>query len=140
MYKYLGILMLVLALVVGIVPVLTDCLAHGRQLETVDGMSVPMKCHWTAIAEMAAAVPLGLAGIFTATSRRRETRTTVSLFGMAACAFVLLIPTVLIGVCANPMMPCNMVEKPLLLFCGILASAASLGALWSGLRMVEQSV
>ena len=32
-----------------------------------------MKCHWTGIAEIAAAVPLGIAGIYALRSRRKET-------------------------------------------------------------------
>src|SRR5574342_68318 len=66
MKKSMGILIIVLALVIGIVPLFTDCLANGRSLTTADGRSVPMKCHWTAIAEIGMAVPLALVGIFTA--------------------------------------------------------------------------
>ena len=37
MKKFMGGLIIVLALVIGIVPVFTDCLANGRSLTTADG-------------------------------------------------------------------------------------------------------
>ena len=85
-----------------------------------------MKCHWTAIAEMGLAVPLALVGISNVTSKRKETAMTMNMFGGVLGALVVLFPTVLIGVCANAAMPCNMIEKPALIFSGILVIAASL--------------
>ncbi len=38
MNKSMGILMIALALVIGIVPIFTDCLANGRSLTTAEGM------------------------------------------------------------------------------------------------------
>jgi hypothetical protein len=121
----IGVLLVVLALAVAIVPVFTDCLANGRSLTTADGKMVPMKCHWTAIAEIGAGLFLGLVGIFYLFSKRKETVRMLSGFGGASGLLILAFPTVLIGVCANPMMPCNMIEKPLLIFSGILAMAIS---------------
>jgi hypothetical protein len=122
----MGVLMIVLALVVAIVPLFTDCLANGRSLTTADGRSVPMKCHWTALAEIGLAVPLALVGVFTFFGKRKETLRTHNLVGLALGAMVILFPTVIIGVCANASMPCNLVEKPVLLASGILIMAASL--------------
>jgi hypothetical protein len=138
MNKPAGILLLILALVIGIVPVLTDCLAHGRSMTTADGMSAPMKCHWTAVAEIGAALPLGLAGVLLAASRRKETRGMLSLLVVGTATVVILFPTVLIGTCANSMMPCNLVEKPLLIFCGILAIAAGLTG-FAGSRSLRET-
>ena len=36
-----------LALVIGIVPFLTDCQSQGRALTLQTGRTIPMKCHWT---------------------------------------------------------------------------------------------
>ena len=69
MNKTMGILIIALALVIAIVPIFTDCLANGKSLTTADGRSVPMKCHWTAIAEIGLAVPLALIGVFNFTSK-----------------------------------------------------------------------
>src|SRR5512143_2257450 len=126
MNKTMVVVLIVLALVIAIVPLFTDCLANGRSLTTADGRSVPMKCHWTAIAEIGLAVPLLLIGVFNLTSKRKETFSTLNVIGVALGALVVLFPTVLIGVCANAMMPCNMIEKPTLMLSGILIVGASL--------------
>ena len=106
-------------------------------LATAAGTKVPMKCHWTAIAVIGAAVPLALAGIITFFSRRKETVQSMSLVGAAMGAMAILFPTVLIGVCANPTHICNMVEKPVLILGGSLAAAVCLFNLYNSRRMVE---
>ena len=73
MKTVLGVVMIVCALVLAIAPVFTDCESHGKMLTTADGRSVSMKCHWAGVAEVAAAIPLGLAGIYALRSRRKET-------------------------------------------------------------------
>jgi hypothetical protein len=123
--KVLGIGMIVLALVMAVAPVFTDCLSQGRQLTTQDGRNVPMKCHWSGIAEIGAAVPLALAGVFTLASRRRETLRLAAVLGVASGALAILFPTALIGVCGSASMVCNLLMKPILLGTGILAIAAS---------------
>ena len=49
MNKTMGILMIVLALVIAIVPLFTDCLANGRTLTTADGQvradEMSLDCH-----------------------------------------------------------------------------------------------
>jgi hypothetical protein len=137
MNKTMGILMIVLALVIAIVPIFTDCLANGKTLTTADGRSVPMKCHWTAIAEIGLAVPLALIGVFNFTSKRKETLRSLNLIALALGALVIAFPTVLIGVCANKSMPCNMIELPTLIMSGILVMAVSLITLWTSRNFIE---
>ncbi len=126
MHKFFGAVMVLLALALAIAPIFTDCESHGKMLTTADGRSISMKCHWAGIAEIASAVPLGLAGIAALRARRKETLRFAGIVGAAAAAMALLIPTVLIGTCANPMMVCNLLMKPTLLASGILAIIASL--------------
>jgi hypothetical protein len=95
-------------------------------LKTADGRSVSMKCHWTGVAEVAAAVPLFLAGVFTLGKQRKETTRFASLIGLSSGAMALLLPTVLIGTCGMATMVCNLLMKPILLTAGILAIVASL--------------
>jgi hypothetical protein len=137
MKKVLGFVLIALALVIGIVPVFTDCLSQGKALTTTSGMSVPMKCHWTSIAEMGLAVPLGLIGILSITSKRKETFRALGGTGGVLGVMALLFPTVLIGVCSNPMMYCNMIEKPTLLAGGSLIVITSLVILGTSLKKDE---
>lgn len=137
MNKTIGFLLIVLALVIGIIPLLTDCTAHGRSLTTDTGKSIHMKCHWTALAEIGVAVPLALIGLFNITSKRKETLRTINEIGLALGVMVILYPTVLIGVCANPDMPCHMIELPALVLSGILVVVASLVGLVSSRGFIE---
>jgi hypothetical protein len=136
MNRILGVTMIVLALVLAVAPVFTDCESHGRMLTTADGRSVSMKCHWTGIAEIAAAVPLGAAGIYALRGRRRETTRFAAIVGATSGATAVLLPTALIGTCMNPSMVCNLLMRPILLAAGILAITTSV-ALFAAAREPE---
>ncbi len=125
MNKVLGAVMVVLALALAISPAFTDCESHGRMITTADGRAISMKCHWTGIAEIAAAGPLGAAGIYALRGRRKETTRFASIIGAGSGVMALLLPLVLIGTCGNPSMPCNLLMRPILLASGILAIASS---------------
>jgi MFS family permease len=126
MKTVLGVVMILLALTLAIAPVFTDCESQGRTLTTADGRSVSMKCHWTGIAEVAAAIPLGIAGVYALLGRRKETTRFAGIVGAASGLMAILIPTVLIGTCGNAAMNCNVVMRPILLASGILAMVASI--------------
>jgi hypothetical protein len=85
-----------------------------------------MKCHWTAMAALGMAVPLLALGGVMAFSRRKEARRALSMLGVAMGAVVALLPTYLIGVCANGMMLCNNTMQPTLIFSGTLIAATCL--------------
>jgi len=125
MKTILGVVMVLMALVLAIAPAFTDCESHGKMVTTADGRSISMKCHWAGIAEVAAAIPLGLAGMSVLRGRRKETTQFASVVGVAAGATAILLPTLLIGTCGNPMMVCNLLMRPILLGSGIVAILAS---------------
>jgi hypothetical protein len=125
--KVAAVVIIVLAIVVGVVPQFTDCQSQGRSIELPGGRSLPMKCHWTAKAEIALAVPLLLCGVSLLVSRRKESWRQQAVLTTALGLFVALLPTVLIGVCARPDMVCCALMKPTLTLAGIFVAA--LGAL-----------
>ena len=84
MKKFMGGLIIALALVMGIVPIFTDCPRNGRALTTDTGKSVPMKCHWTGVAEIGVAFPLAMVGVLSIFSKRKETMRTLAVFGVVA--------------------------------------------------------
>ena len=126
MKTVLGIVMIVCALGLAIAPAFTDCESAGKTLATADGRSVSMKCHWAGVAEVAAAIPLGIAGIYALRSRRKETTRLAAIIGAASGLMAILLPTLLIGTCGNAMMICNVLMRPILLASGIVAIAASI--------------
>lgn len=135
--KVPAILIALLAVAIVAVPLVTNCQAKGMALTLADGRQVPMKCFWTAMAEIGVGVPLlGIAGLL-AFSRRKESRRNLGLMGLVLGAFAVLFPTALIGVCANPAHNCNMIMLPTLMFSGAVAMAISLGTLLYSQRTAE---
>lgn len=128
--KAIGVILIALALVVAVVPQFTDCQSQGRSLTLTNGKTVPMKCHWTAMAAIATAIPLGLLGITKMFSKRKETQQSQAVLGATLGAMVILLPTTLIGVCASNEMLCNMIMKPTLIASGSLIALISLGSLF----------
>jgi hypothetical protein len=124
--KAAAAIIIILALVIGIVPQFTDCHSQGKVMTMANGMTVEMKCFWTAMASIVLAGALGILGVLLGLSKRKETRQMLSVLGVGLGTGVILIPTALIGVCANPMMMCNMVLKPTLILSGSLAILTSL--------------
>jgi hypothetical protein len=118
--KLSAVLLIGLAILIAVVPPLTECMHEGKLLTTTDGRQVPMKCHWTAIASIAMAVPLLAVGIMQWFSKRKETQRALSLLGAIMGTFVILFPTTLIGVCAHPNATCNLIMRPALIFMGAL--------------------
>ena len=138
MFKIAAVIIVVLALVVGILPQFTDCQSQGRAIALQNGKTVPMKCHWTAIAEIGMAVPLLGVGTVMGVSKRKESRRIIAGLGALLGIFVILFPTRLIGVCASTDMVCNSVMKPTLIFSGILVIALSVVSLVISERQPEQ--
>jgi hypothetical protein len=136
--KGVASLLIVLSLVVGIVPLFTTCESQGQSIALPNGKSIPMKCHWTGRAELVAALPLLAIGAMMTRSRRRETLRALSAIGILLGALVILLPTALIGVCANPDMLCNMVMRPTLVFAGTLIILTSAAGLWLASSMESQ--
>jgi hypothetical protein len=127
--KVIGVFIVALALTVAIVPRFTDCQSQGGAIALPNGATIPMKCHWTGQAELAIAGPVAAVGILLAGGRRKRTIRAVAVLGVVLGLAVILIPAVLIGVCASDQMLCNMVMRPALIFAGILVMAASAVAL-----------
>ncbi len=99
--RFVGVVLIVLALVIGIVPQYFNCQHDGKGLtvaaaSAMSGGSgamtagatktVPMKCFWTARAAIAVAVPLGIVGLFLALARRKEGTRALSVLAIASGA------------------------------------------------------
>jgi hypothetical protein len=124
-----GVVLLAAALAVA--TVLTQC---TDLLKLASGATVPMKCHWTAMAAVGIAIPLALAGVGIAFSKRAETLRMLALLVAALGAVIILLPTVLIGVCANPDHLCNSAMRPAMIFMGVLTLGAAAFVAWTTRR------
>ena len=135
--KTIGVILIVLALVAAIVPQFTDCESQGRALTLENGKTVAMKCHWTSEAALVASVPLFILGGLLFFSKRKETKVMLSILGISLGAFLVLLPTYLIGVCAMPEMICNAAMRPTLILTGLLAMLVSVIGLVLSVRSAE---
>ena len=129
MNKFFGIAIIALALAIAIIPAFTDCQSQGKTLTTTTGKTVPMKCHWTGIAEIGVAVPLLTVGAMMTANRRKNNIMTMGILGIVLGGLAIAFPNGLIGVCATPTMLCHTVMKPTLTVLGSLAIVGSLGVM-----------
>jgi hypothetical protein len=136
MFKSIGITLIVLALAIAIVPAFTDCQSQGKSIALANGKTIPMKCHWTGVAEIAVGVPLLAVGSMMIPSRRKGNLTILAVMGTVLGIFAVLLPNSLIGVCSTSML-CNTVMQPSLTVLGSLAIVSSLGALVMSRRTKE---
>jgi hypothetical protein len=137
--KVLAVVIIVMALVVGVVPQFTNCFHEGKTVALANGTQAPMKCLWTAMGELAMAVPVLGVGAMLTISRQKETRRGLAVLGVILGAFVIALPTQLIGVCSHPDATCNMVMKPAMIFAGAVVMAASVGILLISERKTGES-
>ena len=128
MNRFFGVALVAFALAIAIIPHFTDCQSQGKAISLPNGMTVPMKCHWTAQAEIATAVPLAVVGGVMFATKRKESRTILAITGTTLGALAILIPIKLIGVCSSAML-CHTLMQPSLVVLGSLAIVASLSNL-----------
>lgn len=126
--KIIAVVIIVSGLVTIFVPSFYTCQAHGKAIQLPGGKSIPMKCLWTARAEIGMGVLLLAVGIFLFISRTLESRRVLSVLVLILGIFVLLLPTTLIGICINPDMPCVVLMKPILLLIGVVTGALGIVA------------
>jgi hypothetical protein len=138
MNKVLGITLIVLAIALAVVPHYTDCQSQGSLITLANGNTIPMKCHWTGIAEIGVAAPLiAVGGMVTAFRKKKQNLMTFGVLGIVLAAVALSLPTFMIGTCAAPNHFCNTAMKPAILVLGSVAALASLGLIYSASSLKE---
>jgi hypothetical protein len=133
--KIIAIVLMLAGLVTIFVPSFYTCQAHGRAIQLPAGGTIPMKCLWTARAEIGIGVLLLAVGFFLFISHKLESRRFLSISALILGVFIILFPTALIGVCMNPDMPCVVLMKSILLLIGIVTGALGMVATaWNFVR------
>lgn len=90
-----------------------------------------MKCFWTAQAELGIGVLIIAVGTLMLLSRTIFVRLGLSMALVCISLLAIAIPTILIGVCSNEIMRCNMGAKPaLILLSGVLFLVSSLNVFY----------
>lgn len=119
-----GLLNAFLGLFVVLTPVLLP-VCQGM-LELANGNKVPMRCHWTAQAEMLLGALILIAGLIQAFAANPDARRALSQMVTFLGLAVVLTPIFIIPTCTNPDMACNVGTKPALLILGGLTILAGL--------------
>lgn len=94
---------------------------------------MPMACHYTAQAALGIGIVIALLaiiGLFVA----EATRAGLDIANAVLGVLVILVPTVLIGVCKGAMMHCHMVTLPTLVVLGVLTTVFSVIAAYLDLK------
>ena len=136
MNKLFGVVLVVVALAIALVPAFTDCQSQGKSITLANGKTIPMKCHWTGKAEIGVGAPMLVVGGVMAFSRRKNSLFALSLVGAVLGAVAILVPNTLIGVCTSGM-PCHTVMQPTLTVLGGVAVAASIGGFIISRKAIE---
>jgi hypothetical protein len=137
MNRLLGIFLAILAINIAIIPQFNNCSYDGKSLTLNSGKTVPMKCLWTARAELATGASLLAVGAMITVNRRKESLRNLSVMSIVLGIVVILLPTYLIGVCQSKM-DCNIVMRPAMLGLGSLAVLSGLFGLMISRERNEQ--
>jgi CHASE2 domain-containing sensor protein len=155
--KVLAVLIIIIALVIIIVPQFTNCeygndnatagmssstsvdtsttVAYASMTSPMAAAAMPyrmMKCYWSAHAEIVAGVPLLAVGVLLLFARRKETTRVLGILTVVLGVLTIVIPTSIVGTCANDQMVCNTEMKPTLLIAGGIAVALGIAVVVVG--------
>ena len=127
-----GLLLIVLGVVIVLTPwyIFPVCEVYGLYAKSASGANMIMPCGYTARAELGLGTVVALAGTVLLVAKSPETKRALGLLSAALGAFVVLFPTVIIGMCANMTHPCEEGTKPALILLGAVTILVSLYIVW----------
>lgn len=91
----------------------------------ISGETAPMKCHWTARAELGAGLVIAFQGLLLLLFSSRQIRLGLNLAIGFNGVLALLLPTILIGVCGSTRMNCRSLTLPALVIFSTFVIAGS---------------
>ena len=117
--KVTGIVIAILGLITALIPtvILKVC-------DAMDGKF--MKCHWTSQTEVAIGIATLVLGLLVILAKEKAAAAAYAVASAINGVLVILIPTVVIGVCGSAEMRCNSGTKPALIIAGALIVVVAL--------------
>ncbi len=86
-----------------------------------------MKCYWASKAEIGIGVILIVLGVLYQLLEHWQAKIAISILGLTTGIIAILIPSILVGGCANEMMVCRSFSFPAIYLISIVAIIVSLG-------------
>lgn len=117
--KITGIVIAVLGLITALIPTVIF-----KVCEAMDGKF--MKCHWTSQTEVAIGVAILVLGVLIILAKEKAAAAAFAVASAISGVLVILIPTLVIGMCGSTEMRCNAGTKPALIIAGALIVVSSL--------------
>lgn len=121
-----GIIVLVLGVLVALIPIVIFPVCTGM-IELMNGKTLFMKCHWTAMAELLVGILIVFDGILLIGFKKHETRIALSFMLFLLGLTVLLIPTAVIGMCETATMACRVGTEPALIVVSVITMVVGIG-------------
>lgn len=121
-----GIVIIALGILVVLItnvffPVCTD------KIELMNGKTIFMKCHWTAVTELMIGILIVFNGILFIVFKKHETHIALNIMLFLLGLAVVLVPTKIIGMCETPTMACRIGTEPALIVAGAITMAVGIG-------------
>ena len=117
--KITGIVIALLGLLTALIPTVIF-----KVCAAMDGKF--MKCHWTSQVEVALGIAVLVLGLLIVLAKENAASSAYAVASAVNGVLVILIPTVVIGVCGSADMPCNFGTKPALIIAGSLIVVVAL--------------
>lgn len=117
--KITGIVIALLGLLTALIPTVIF-----KVCAAMDGKF--MKCHWTSQVEVALGIAVLALGLLIVLAKENAASSAYAAASAINGVLVILIPTVVIGVCGSADMPCNSGTKPALIIAGSLIVVVAL--------------
>ena len=117
--KITGIVIALLGLLTALIPTVIF-----KVCAAMDGKF--MKCHWTSQVEVALGIAVLVLGLLIVLAKENAASSAYAVASAINGVLVILIPTVVIGVCGSADMPCHSGTKPALIIAGSLIVVVAL--------------
>ncbi len=102
------------------------CQYKGMMIEVKKGGFAPMKCTYTARAEIILGILTIVIALMLMIARESESRRLLNILFLILGVLVILVPTWIIGICMSPTMPCRYGTLPFLELMGGLIIGVTL--------------
>lgn len=133
--KVFGLFIAILGLLLAVGPIyiVPPCV---KMLTTLSGAEIPMKCFWSARAELGIGILISVGGILTMFFTSAKARLAISLMIFFTSLLALAIPAHLIGGCKMETMACQLTTFP---FIYVLSSVIALVCLVNIFYLVHKA-